>query len=133
MKKVLFILLIITANTGLFAQNWFSFRKPENKMDSIALNVQYTKLCLGRFYDKHKEGSYFNLLGGGITTIGLIVNFNENKDNKGYNGVNYALIGIGSAICILGTITIIDSYKWINRASFRPILTPNGAGVIVTF
>lgn len=132
-KIILFLLLWIVGFAG-FGQESYSFKKPVNKADSLEINLEYTKICLGKFYEQHDIGVYFTaigtiVLGGSSAIYATSVNNPTDNDKIIFGSVS----AVGGVIALAGIIISMDSYKWLNRARLQPVLTPSGGSVIFKF
>jgi hypothetical protein len=131
MKKVIFIFMIMCLNYSVYSQ--YGFKKPENKIDSIDINLKMTKLCLLEFKKQMNESYFYYLAGIGVTTLGLSLDLKLKEEESGLTPANYTLIGVGSIFIFIGFINYIDAFKWIKRAGIEPVLTPDGATVYIKF
>lgn len=132
MKKVILFPFILFISFCVYSQKQYEFKTPVNKIDSIDINLRYTKLCINE-YRKQVNDSYFYVLSGALaTTAGVGINFNNSSETK-LNEINYVLIGLGGITFVAGIINYFDASKWLKRAGIEPVLTPNGAYVYVKF
>jgi hypothetical protein len=123
--------MIMCLNYSVYSQ--YGFKKPENKIDSIDINLKMTKLCLLEFKKQMNDSYFYYLAGLGVTGLGLSVNFKLKNEESGFTNTNYILMGVGGAFFIVGFINYIDAFKWIKRAGIEPVLTPDGASVYIKF
>lgn len=119
---------LVFPNTTQTDENVMLFKKPLNMLDSVMIDIIYSKICMNNFRVSQLTGITFTLLG--TTTSGL--SFLIPRDGK-EDFSPYVVLGIGSMLSIVGIITFIDSYKWLKKASGHPIIEPYLNGVCIRF
>lgn len=131
MRKVFLIFVLWIVGFAGFGQENYSFRKPINKADSLEINLEYTKICLGKFYEQHDIGVYFATIGS-LIIGGSSVIYAASVDNPSDNDkiIFGSVAGVGGVLALTGIIINLDAYKWLNRARLKPVITPSGGGVI---
>lgn len=133
MKKIMFVLVLVFVCMAGFGQETYSFKKPTNKADSLEINLEYTKICLGKFYEQHDIGVYFTAFGTVIAGgTGLAYSFVKSPSENDMT-IFASVAGVGGVLALIGVIINWDAYKWLNRSRLKPVLTPSGAGVVINF
>ena len=130
MKK--FVLLVVLV--GL-AHSSFGQKLIKTRMDSIAYDLAYTKYNIGRYHKEWKTGLIVASLGVVVSSAAVLVPPMETTKTQ-YVRVNvivseipittynytpmYIVIGIGAVTSAIGQIIMLDSHKWLKRASLKP-------------
>lgn len=131
MEKIILVLFILSLNISCFAQ--YGFKAPVNKIDSIDINLRYTKLCINEYRKQVNDSYFYYLTGFSLAGLGYGVNFKFKNEESGFTNINYILMGTGGVFFIVGIINYFDANKWLKRAGIEPVLTPNGAYVYINF
>ena len=132
MKKLLALIIVLNSFTMLSQQKTIfqEYRDKHPKfIDTtkvrkdvvITDELIYLRKCLSASHSEYKTGS--TLLISGIALSGLGIYLSTKNTNA------LPVVYIGSAICVLGEIFMIDSHKWIGRAG----IGVGGNGVLITY
>ena len=100
------------------------FKTPITKIDSLNIDLKYTKFCLLKYKKESLTGIYIGLSGLIPYSIGI---------TSGNIDVTKVGIITGSVFELIGTILFIDSFKWLKRSGNNPFLEPYGNGVCIRF
>jgi hypothetical protein len=110
--------------------------KTTSEIENLNYKIDYIQYCMGKFHNQHGIGTALTITGVAISTIALItipqpISTTTTKRVNGKNtdvtkvtqpnyDVNKVFIGIGALMSIVGSIVVLDSYKWIKRGSISP-------------
>lgn len=92
--------------------------------------MEYLTNCLYKCHKEFVGGAITCLAGTLITYTGILLSSNNIGTNNN-NTPNTVITLTGSGITLIGGIIMIDSHKWIGKASFA--LDANKASVIIPF
>jgi hypothetical protein len=129
MKNIFTILIITLAVNTLNCQ--VNTKNKLSRLDSIEYKINYVQYNLGKFHKQFKTGLYTTAAGSAILIIGASLKpeklettegtgFNERTKIKNDYIQNIVIGAAGGVIAIVGIVMVLNSYKWIKRASIEP-------------
>ena len=125
MRNIYVVVFVFMFSSG----SVFSQKKMTTKIDSIAYDMAYTKYNLYKFHSQHQTGTIFTIIGVGLNMGAVLtIPMAMQSSNQDYT-VPYMFAGAGCLSTLIGQIIIIDSYKWIKRATIKP----NNYGISINF
>ena len=101
-----------------------TYNIPLNKLDSIDIDLKYTKFCLSKYRNEAFTGIDLGLIG---MTVGVLGIFTKDTD------IMTACSFSGGLLALIGSVVVIDSFKWLKHSGNKPLLEHYGNGVCIRF
>ncbi|MEI6823621.1 MAG: hypothetical protein WCL51_16945 [Bacteroidota bacterium] len=116
--------------------NFLIYNVPKNKIDSLFIDISFTKQCLNNYRKEQLTGIALGFIGTVTSGCGMLINpviTGSGKYTSEDYSMRYIAFGIGGGLALSGIIVFIDSYKWLKKSNGYPILEPFQNGVCIRF